>query len=52
MAEFLATHANSPKLTMIGVNDSFGDTAADVEQLWQQHGLMPAQIAQVILDEQ
>lgn len=52
VAEFLATQSGSPKLTMIGVNDSFGDTAADVEWLWQKHGLMPDQIAKVILNEQ
>lgn len=51
VAEVLATLTNSPKLTMIGVNDSFGDTARDVEWLWQQHGLTPEQIAATIIHE-
>lgn len=52
VAEFLAQTPNSPKLKIIGVEDSFGDTAKSIDYLWQKHGLTAGQIAQAVINEQ
>lgn len=52
VAEFLAQSSNPPKLKIIGVADSFGDTAKNIDTLWKTHGLTASQIAQAVLNEQ